>query len=364
MTENITTTIQIRSDNTSTWNAQNPTPAVAEPCYDTNTKKLRIGDGVTAYNSLDPVALDSEVKHAKDLADKLYDGVDLTVKFAAEIRNYASVWDWIKARIQSGNYKGIHVGDKIPFTKAAGTVGSDNITAQNMVAQIAGIDTYYGYGYGVPDKGATVVGHHIDFITTTCLNKNIQWNPTDNNNGTATQNNPWLASKIYAYLNGVNNLTTSAFNNIEHGFDASAGGILQLLPTALQNVIVNKALYLGKKYSATGLLNDFNGGHDVWGIGKLWLPTEIEVHGCPIHSSGKAPDGKDWQNYGAPVQYPLFVGSNSYRNNKNKSRIYWWLSSVCGGSSSYACCVSYIGYAYAFGCAYTNISALVCFRIA
>ena len=148
-----------------------------------------------------------------------------------------------------------------------------------------------------------------------------------------------------------------------HGYNASSGGVLQLLPTELQNVIKQKTLYIPKRYSASGLLTESNASHDVWGIGKLWLPTEFEVYGAPIHSAGKADNGLDYNNFGSPVQYPLFAGSNSYRNNLNKNRVYWWLSSVCGGSSTNACYVNGSGHAYAIGCTVTYISAPVCFRV-
>ena len=48
--------------------------------------------------------------------DRTYPGVDLTVKFADEIKNYSDEWAWIKARKTAGNYAGLHVGDYIPIT--------------------------------------------------------------------------------------------------------------------------------------------------------------------------------------------------------------------------------------------------------
>jgi microcystin-dependent protein len=44
-------TIQLRSDTAAAWNAANPILAVGEMGYATDTKELRIGDGVTAWNS-------------------------------------------------------------------------------------------------------------------------------------------------------------------------------------------------------------------------------------------------------------------------------------------------------------------------
>lgn len=45
-------TIQIRRDTAANWTSTNPTPAPGQPCWETDTKKLKVGDGATAYNSL------------------------------------------------------------------------------------------------------------------------------------------------------------------------------------------------------------------------------------------------------------------------------------------------------------------------
>ena len=83
--------------------------------------------------------------------DNGYPGMDLSLKFAEEIKGYTSVWKWIQARIKAGNFYGIHVGDYIPFN-------CTNSAKTRIVAVVAGIDTYYKYG----DQQ---VGHHIDFIS-------------------------------------------------------------------------------------------------------------------------------------------------------------------------------------------------------
>lgn len=46
------TRIQLRRDVAVGWSTNNPTPAEGEPCYETDTGKLKIGDGRTAYNNL------------------------------------------------------------------------------------------------------------------------------------------------------------------------------------------------------------------------------------------------------------------------------------------------------------------------
>ena len=46
------TKIQLRRDTAANWTTNNPTPASGEPCFETDTGKFKIGDGVTAYNDL------------------------------------------------------------------------------------------------------------------------------------------------------------------------------------------------------------------------------------------------------------------------------------------------------------------------
>lgn len=46
------TRIQMRRDTSTNWSANNPTPANGEPCYETDTHKFKIGDGVTKYTNL------------------------------------------------------------------------------------------------------------------------------------------------------------------------------------------------------------------------------------------------------------------------------------------------------------------------
>ena len=46
------TRIQLRRDSSTNWVQNNPIPAQGEPCYETDTGKLKIGNGSTPYNSL------------------------------------------------------------------------------------------------------------------------------------------------------------------------------------------------------------------------------------------------------------------------------------------------------------------------
>jgi hypothetical protein len=188
------------------------------------------------------------------------------------------------------------------------------------------------------------------------MNTPIQWQPNDNNNGTADQANPWISSKLYACLNGINNYTTNAYNSIPHGIDASAGGILQLLPTALQNAIIQKRQLVEGRYSASGLLTTPN--TYAWDdMGKLWLPNEVEVYGTQIWSH-------IYSNENA-VQYPIFAGAAGYKGrlkiNSGGSRVHWWLAVAASGTSVLVC--HGYGYTTGYSCSNTNIYVPLCFRI-
>lgn len=296
------------------------------------------------------------------IADRLYQGQNLATKFASEIASYASVWLWIKARIQAGNFAGIHVGDYIPFTTTAGTVGSSSVGAASFNAQIAGIDTYYGFG-------DTQAAHHIDFITKEVFPLEIKWNPTDNNNGTATYNNPWLACALKGLLNGENNSSTG-YGDIAHGINAAGKGLLQRLPADLQNAIVTKRMIIEKRFSTSGLLTASN-GWDWNDMGKLWVPNENEVYGCQVWSAS-FPNTEiyPWASHGT-VQYPLFAATCGRICNRIKpiagqptSRSTWWLCTTRSGLSSHACLVSHYGEANGNMTTNTGIRAPLCFRIA
>ena len=49
----MTVQIQVRRDTAADWTSSNPTLAHGEPGFETDTNKMKIGDGVTAWTSLD-----------------------------------------------------------------------------------------------------------------------------------------------------------------------------------------------------------------------------------------------------------------------------------------------------------------------
>ena len=263
---------------------------------------------------------DLDYSYATIDSDRIYEGVDLETKFAAEIAGYTDVWAWIKARITAVDYSGLHVGDYVPFS----------MNGNAIKAQIAGIDTYYR-------ANDVVTGHHIDFISKDCYPTPGPWNTTNINNGNATNAAPWMVCNLKNVIN------TTWYNS---------------LPAPLKAQIIEKRAYIETRYTSGSTLADSTGG--AWNdIGKLWVPTEGEVYGT-VHWGTKG--YSSMQN----VVYPIFAAS--WRNRikgigDGGERCLWWLLSVGGGNSGNACCVNYFGATNDGDASYANGYAPVCFRI-
>lgn len=343
--------------------------------------------------------------HSTD-GDRYYEGMNLAVKFAEEIKKYSDIWQWIKARIKAGNFAGIHVNDYIRWQT------TDN---KWIESRVAGINTYRRYG----DRE---VPNHIDFISkdlwpTLHVMNPVNYNngiiPTENLSGDGTKtvfvltnemaavasvtiggtattaytydadthtitftaapaagtNNivvtgtgseyPWLASDLYLYANSLKGHVaggTSKTSPVKL-VDYTNDGIWSKLPEALKAVIVTKRALLPQRYSASGVLSNNNS----WGwqdMGKLWIPSEVEVYGCGVWANNAL-------DKGGFVQYPIF--NCNMRRVKGLGdgggRSTWWLISALAGNTSSFCSVSSYGYAYHSGASYSWVGLPVCFRI-
>lgn len=356
-------------------------------------------------NKKDVASLKEDIESIQEL-DRIYDGVDLSIKFAEEIKKYSDIWQWIKARIKAGNFAGIHVNDFIRWQT------TDNKWVESRVA---GINTYRRYG----DRE---VQNHIDFISKDLWPTLHTMNPVDYNNGiiptenlsgdgtktafvltnemaavasvtiggTATTayiynadthtitftdapaagtNNivvtgtgseyPWLASDLYLYVNSLKGHVaggTSKTSPVKL-VDYTNDGIWSKLPEALKSVIVTKHVLLPQRYSTSGVLlnNNFSSGQD---IGKLWIPSEIEVYGCGIWADNL------WDKCGF-VQYPIF--NCNMRRVKGLGdggdRDYWWLISACAGVANLFCRIDRSGLANSTAASNAWVGLPVCFRI-
>ena len=275
--------------------------------------------------------------------DQTYVGQDLTVKFADEIKGYSDEWAWVKARSNAGNYAGMHVNDYIPITCSNGYV---------LNAQIAGINTYTGYG----DQR---VVNHIDFICKELWNDLHVMNKVNYNNGNANSPSPFLASDLNYWLNSMSGTVPNSTSDpsVTTEVDYTAGGVLYYLPDKLKNQIVPKRILLPSRYTEGQVLTNET-PRARRSTGKLWIPTEVEVYGAPCW-------GNSGFGMGGFVQYPLFA-CNMNRAKKrcsNKDHYGWWLLSTSAGKSTLFAFVNSSGYCNYASATTTWVAAPVCFRI-
>lgn len=237
-------------------------------------------------------------------------------------------WAALQARIQAGNFKGIHIGDFKTITLTTG---------EKVVMEVAGIDQYYRCS-------DIEIGHHIDFISRDCLAGTKVFNETNTNNGTEAEPNPWRASKLFQTLND------------------EATGVIATLPGDLKPCIIDKRALLESRYSAAGALESSTGW--AWNyMGKLWVPTEVEVFGNTFWSDGDA----GWTGgSGCNLQYPIFYGGAKHiikGAGNASSRCTWWEATAHQPSSTHVCYVASYGGAYHNATTDGAVYAPLCFRI-
>ena len=296
--------------------------------------------GQSANINLDNLT-DEAIDYIRSTTDGLYKPVDLSVKHAEEIRTKhgGDVWAWIQSRIRTTNFSGIHIGDYIPVQLSGGTIGGAVTIPANQqhYMQVAGIDTYY-------NSGDTPIPHHIDFFSRETIEATCTWNEGNTNNGTSAEPNPWLSSRIYALCNGVNNYSTSAQGGLKHGLNCSSGGILQMLPTNCQNVLIDVRSWVEEQYDSSKQTVQPTGNK--WAnIGKIFIPHEVEVCGYQPNSYNRGEAGNiDNLTRNLTKMYPLFRQQTRVKLGANTgARSNYWLRCPSGIASTWVCCVDAYG---------------------
>ena len=237
-------------------------------------------------------------------------------------------WADLRAKILAGNFAGIHIGDFKTITLTGG---------EKVIMEVAGIDQYF-------KCGDAEIGHHIDFISRDCLAGTKKFNESNTNNGTEAEPNPWRASNLFKILNDE---TT---------------GVYASLPADLKPCIIEKRALLERRFSSAGPLEADTGW--AWNnMGKLWLPTEVEVFGNTFWSDG---DSGYTGGGGCNLQYPIFYGGAKHiikGAGNGGGRCAWWGASAQRQSSDTVCFVSYGGDANRAVAAHASIYVPLCFRI-
>mgnify|MGYP003371356998 CR=1 FL=1 len=290
--------------------------------------------GGTAYNLKDTSARNSAnavttaEEYDRQHIINAYGGRSLASVFASEIGSQ-SIYTWLRNRARNANFAGLRIGDYIDVPITAGA----NVPAQTVRYRIGAIDQYY-------QCGDTAKGHHIVMVPrapvsvtgSKAVNTSyLQWRDTNDNNGTADEKHPYLCSKLH---------------------DWEINDFLPALPSALQSAIMTQRVLLEERYSSSGKLTEASSWSWV-DLGKIWSPSEMEVYGCPVW-------GSKGYSVGFDSQFPIFTDTASRIAGP---RVGWWLRSVMGGSSSYACCVSSNGYASSNAPANDWVRPLPCFLL-
>ena len=280
----------------------------------------------SARNTANAVTTAEEYDRQRSI--NAYAGRSLASAFANEIGS-TDIYTWLRNRARNGNFAGLRIGDYIDVPVSEGA----NVPAQTVRYRIGAIDQYY-------QCGDTAKGHHIVMVPkapvsvkgSKAVNTSyLQWCTANDNNGTAEEKHPYLCSLLH---------------------DWEINDFLPALPSALQSAILAQRVLLEERYSSSGKLTDASGWS--WAdLGKVWSPSEMEVYGCPVW-------GSKGYSVGFDSQFPIFSDTASRIVG---GRVYWWLRSVMGGSSSDACNVGGDGDANRSATTYGWRRPLPCFLL-
>ena len=291
-------------------------------------------------------ALESKVTLLEETIEFPYTGRNLANVFADEIAEAETdAWSWLASRVSEGNFEGIHVGDYLPVTY------TNNITFN---ARIAGINTYKSMG-----DANNVIGDHIDFISDTLWPVSFAMGLCDYNNALSQFNLlPILDANGYYFLqSGYGQVVNYVYDSSQEAYvydfenvDFNNDGVWDFLPSALKTAITDKRLFVSQRYSAESA-QSHDTGSGWYNVGRIWIPTEVEVAGMAIGNPSR-------HAISGSIQYPIFK-NNAWRSHY---RANWWLMTPEDGSITSFMMVNGYG-AIVPAAATTTAKAPVCFRI-
>jgi hypothetical protein len=261
---------------------------------------------------------DAQFLEDVQVANNLYGGRNILETCQKEIASYSNVWDFLADCADRGNYSLLRINDYVPYA-VGGNTYNWHIGAFDYDKGCLDQEVTKGSLFMVPDKA---------FPDT------VQWNTSNDNNGTSTQAHPYLASNIYSYLQNT---------------------LLPTFPAAMTNVMRDRRALLESRYNASSKLTDST----TWAwqnIGKIWLLSEMEVYGCMVWGSRYAS--------GVETQLEIFKDPrNRIRRTPAGSRTTWWLRCVSAVSSTDACYVNVNGIANSNNTSYTGVRCVPGFLI-
>ena len=191
------TQIKLRRDTSANFTSVNPVLGVGEPAYETDTKKLKIGDGTTAYNSLAYFTMTDE--------------------FATYREKYGAPADSIPV-VNTGNSITIKAGVSIETPNGTLTNATDMTYTYDFstdrVLFVTENDYYHAYAVYYGGKEPSPIGEQIFWF-----NNNV-WTMISGNGAKTVFNTQKITpiAKIYQDNGTVKNIDYSSYTK------ASAGG--------------------------------------------------------------------------------------------------------------------------------------------
>lgn len=263
-----------------------------------------------------------------------YEGRDLSVVFADEIAEFSSVWAWWQDRENKGDYSGIRIRDYIPVSLSENSMvpsqSNDLILAEiHPFLHTGDTETTRNHSIWYPRKAWLAQGSYAPSGT-----NNIQWNTTNNNNGTSSEKRPYLAS---------------------HLRDWEKNYLVKALPTELQSILYNVRYIYEERYSSSGSQTTDTGWS--WGDTNGFIsPSQVMVYANQPFTDQQT------GGYGQGVGHQLLLfkqyGIDAFINGDHVAR---WLCSVPSGHSTFAAIVHSNGYASRGATSDTLARACTCF---
>ena len=257
-------------------------------------------------------------------ANNTFEGRNIEVLFEDEIANgYANAWEYLADRVDlSGSvgkkaYAGLRHRDYVPLQVESNTYNY----------RIGAFD--YDRDCGDPEQGPSLL-----MVPNLAFPERVQWNTTNDNNGTAAEPNPYLASNVYRYLTNT---------------------LLPKFPAEVRAVMKERIALMEHRYSASSKLTDST----TWSwknIGRLWLPDEGEMYGYFYWGS----------RYGSAMvsNLPIFeTPSDRIFRTPDGARSHVWLRCVSGLTSTNACYATATGHPTHGACSNGTIGVAPCFLI-
>jgi hypothetical protein len=144
----VTAQIQIRRDTSTNWTTNNPVLKAGEMGLDTTTMSIKVGDGTTAWSSLNYVAARDYSSYTPTLAQGVTNNIAKTVNYAKYIQT---------GKLVEGNVR--------VTATAAGTAGSNITLSLPVTAATSGL--VIGSGSYFDTGSAEYRGGILSFTTTT-----------------------------------------------------------------------------------------------------------------------------------------------------------------------------------------------------